>query len=308
MTEAESIRWEAAQWVERCMDGPPDQQALDAWLAGDPRRQPVFEAMRERLMGSGMDAALRAYGRRGKSFGAAAGGGLAVLLVAIGGYSAMPAVELSFARPQSYAVSQGDVRNVALADGSKVTLARGAEIKVRYTRHARLVELTQGTIFAEVAHDERRPFRIETGNAEIVDVGTSFEVSSRPGEVHVAVASGGVRFGRDGWFDKPITLLPRQAATLEGTVLRRNADAEPGTIARWRSEWMEYRGAPLRQVVSDLQSLSPYPIEISDSALAERRVSGRIRLTDPLEQLQNLAIVYDLKVERRGDLLVLSHN
>lgn len=288
------------------MDGDAfDQQGFDAWLAGNPQRRTVFEAMQRRLMGSDMDAALRSYGRRGASRRAAVAGGVAAVFVAMLGYAAWPALALQLAQAQSFTAGDG-LRNVSLSDGTRITLAAGTSITVRYTGHDRVVALTGGTLFADVVHDPARPFRIETGHARIVDVGTSFEVSSRNDAVHVAVASGSVRFGKAGWFATPIALNAKQAATLDDSGLKRTADIDPGAVARWRTEWAEYKGTPLSQVVADLQSLSPVPIEIADPALGDLPVSGRIRLSDPAHQLDNLAIIHDFHLRRRDGRMVLS--
>ncbi|WP_171012437.1 MULTISPECIES: FecR domain-containing protein [unclassified Sphingomonas] len=283
-----------------------DEAAFDAWLAGDPRCRPAYDTMWRRIMGSDMDAALQAYGRPGRSGHAWLVGGMTVLLVMLGGYKSLPLIALYLAQPQDYSVADGKVRAVTLADGTQLTLGGSARVKIRYTRHDRVVELTQGTLFAKVAHDAQRPFRIDTGNARIVDVGTSFEVSNKPGSIRVAVASGVVRFGRNGWFDTPIQLQARQAAILDQAGLNRIADMKPDEVARWRGEWMEYRGAPLRQVIADLQSLSPLPIDIADKDLAEKPVSGRIRLTDPVGQLENLSITHAFRVHKTERALTLS--
>lgn len=283
-----------------------DEAAFDAWLAGDPRCRPAYDTMWRRIMGSDMDAALQAYGRAGGSGNAWLVGGVAVLLVVLGGYKSLPLIALHFAQPQDYAVADGKVRSVTLADGTRLTLGGGARVKVRYTRHDRVVELTQGALFANVVHDAQRPFRIDTGNARIVDVGTSFEVSTKPGSIRVTVASGVVRFGRNGWFDAPVQLRARQAAILDKAGLNRAADVAPDEVARWRGEWMEYRGTPLRQVIADLQSLSPLPIAIADESLAEKPVSGRIRLTDPAGQLENLSITHAFRVRKSESALTIS--
>ncbi len=259
-------------------------------------------------MGRDMDAALRAYGRRGPSRPTWLVGGVAVMLVAAGSYKAMPWVELRLAQPEEYAVADGKVQNVTLADGTQLTLAGGAEVKVRYTRHYREVKLTHGAIFADVAHDTGRPFRVDTGNARIVDVGTSFEVLSRPESIRVTVATGVVQFSRNGWYSKPIRLAANQAATLDQAGLSQIEDVSLKNVARWRSEWVEYRGVPLRQVVADLQSLSPLPIRIEDESLANKLVGGRIRLTDPVGQLQNLAITHTFRVHQTDDAVILSKN
>lgn len=303
------MRWEAAQWIERRTgDEPFDEAAFNEWLAGDTRRRSTFDAMWRRIMGSDMDAALRAYDRRGSSRRAWLAGGVAVLLVGAICYKAAPLVELQLAQPQEYAVADGAVRNVTLADGTQLALAGGASVKVRYTRHDRIVELTRGTIFADIPHDESRPFRIEAGDARIVDLGTRFEVSMKPANVRVTVVSGAVQFGRSGWFGKSLDLTASQAATLDRAGLHRIADVNSDSVARWRSEWVEYKGTPLRQVIADLQSLSPRPIEIADESLGGKPVSGRIKLTDPLSQLENLSIIHAFRIRQSGDALVITNN
>lgn len=284
-----------------------DEEAFNIWLSSDPRCRSVFDAMWRRTMGSEMNAALGSYERRGVSRRTWLASGMAVLLVVACGYKAMPLVELRFAQSQDYAAADGTIREVILADGTQLALGGGAEVKVRYTRHDRVVELAHGTIFANVAH-ERRPFRVEAGNAHIVDLGTSFEVSSKPASIRVIVASGSVEFGDDSWLSKPINMVASQAAILDGRGLNRIADVDPDNVARWRSEWVEYKGAPLQQVIADLQSLSPVPIEINDKSLMNQPVSGRMRLTDPVSQLENLSITHAFRVRRAGDALVISKN
>lgn len=288
-------------------DGAFDHGAFEAWLASDPRNPSMFEAMWRRTMGGQMDTALHAYERR-RITRRAVPTVVAVALAVVGAYQAMPFIEGYLAPVQEYQVADRAMRTVTLTDGTKLILAGGASLKVRYTRHERVIDLTQGVIFADVAHDKDRPFRVDTGETRIVDIGTSFEVISKPSLVRVTVASGVVRFGRNQWFGKALDLSANQAATLDRTGLNRIADAEAPSIASWRNEWAEYKGAPLSQVIADLQSLSPLPIRIADARLADRRVSGRIKLTDPVGQLENLAIVQAFRVERTEDGFLLSPN
>lgn len=64
----------------------------------------------------------------------------------------------------------------------------------------------------------------------------------------------------------------------------------------------------MRQVIADLESVSAIPIQISDKKLADQRVSGRIRLTDPVRQVDNLAIIHNFTVHKNKDAIVLSKN
>jgi transmembrane sensor len=307
LSEDNSVEWEAAQWVARRMGNDAfDEEAFDAWLAAHPQRKPLFDTMWQRVMGPGMDNALSAYGRRGRPRRAAMAGGAAALAALVGGYAGWPSLELMRAQPQHYAAAEGSLRDVTLADGTRLTLAGGADIRVRYTSHDRIVELRRGTLFADVTHDERRPFRIDAGNARITDLGTRFEVSTKPANVRVTVESGEVRLGSSAWFGARMDLSADQAAMLDQTDLHRIDNAGAGGVARWRREWVEYRDAPLTRVIADLESVSPLPIRIGDRTLAALRVSGRIRLTDPVRQLDNLSVIHTFAVTRRDGTLLLT--
>jgi transmembrane sensor len=307
LSEDNSTEWEAAQWIARQMgDEPFDRAAFNAWLAGDPQRGPLFEKMWQRVMGPGMDDAPTAYGQRGRSRRALLAGGMAGLLVLVGGYTAWPSIELLLTRPQHYAAAEGSLRDITLEDGTRLTLAGGTDIRVRYTPHDRIVELDHGTLFADVKHDQGRPFRIDAGDARITDLGTRFEVSTKPGNVRVTVESGAVRLGTAAWFGAGLDLGADQAAVLGEAGLRRIDDAATAGVARWRREWVEYRDAPLAQVIADLESVSPLPIRIADRKLATLRVSGRIRLTDPMRQIDNLSVIHAFAVSRTNGTILLS--
>lgn len=306
MPEDKSVEWQAAQWVARRMgDQPFDRGGFDAWIAEDPNHQPVFDTMWQRIMGPGMDDALRRVAdQRNARRRMLAGGAAAAAVLLFGGYQALPAIELSMAKPRHYAAAEGGLRDVVLDDGSRLTLAGGAEVRVRYTRHVRAVELVQGTLFADVAPDKALPFRVDAGDSRVTVVGTRFEVSAKPASTRVTVESGVVRFGPGGWFGTPIELTADQAAVTDSSGVHRIARA--AGVARWRSGWVEYRDAPLREVIGDLESLSPQPIEIAGERLAGLKVSGRIRLNDPMRQLDNLAVIHDFAVTRRNGVIVLS--
>lgn len=307
VSETSANEWEAAQWVGRRIGGQPfDEAGFDKWLAGDPRRQALFETMWQRIAGPGMDETLQAISRQRRSRRTLAAGGAAAVLVLFAGYQAMPMVGLLLATPQEYAAADGVIRHVALSDGTQVTLAGGTDIRVRYAWRAREIELRRGTIFADVVHDASRPLHIQAGKARISDIGTRFEVSKKPSFVRVTVESGAVRFATDEMFVRRIDLSAHQAAVLTTASFARIDDVGDDGVARWRTEWTEYHDTPLHQVVADLESVSPLPIRIASGDLVNLRVSGRIRLTDPMRQITNLSIIHDFSVSQQGGAIVLS--
>lgn len=286
-------------------DGPFEEEAFDTWIDQDPRHRTAFDGMWRRIMGPGMGAALHDYDRRMKARRTAVASVAAILIMAAGGYKAMPLIEMQMADAHKFAAADGTVREVVLEDGTRLTLGGGTNVTVRYTGHDRVIELGQGALFANVRHDEDRPFRIETDDAEIVDKGTSFEVVSKAAHVRVTVAAGIVDFAKRGWFQKPTRLAANQVAVLNRNGVNRSADVQPGDVAPWRGEWVEYKAKPLKDVVDDLRSLSPAPIEFAREELGAQPVSGRIRLTDPMGQLENLSVIQGFKIQRTDDRIII---
>jgi len=86
---------------------------------------------------------------------------------------------------------------VALADGSHIVLNAGSEVKYpqKFGSDSREVYFW-GEAFFEIASDPTRPFVIETGDARIKVLGTTFNVKANPstGITEVVVNSGTVLF------------------------------------------------------------------------------------------------------------------
>ncbi|GGA92162.1 FecR domain-containing protein [Puia dinghuensis] len=73
----------------------------------------------------------------------------------------------------------GEVKQVVLADGSKVLLNVASELKypAAFTGSERVVELS-GEAYFEVAPDAKKPFRVMIKDAEVAVLGTRFDVSA----------------------------------------------------------------------------------------------------------------------------------
>lgn len=258
-------------------------------------------------MGSEIDNALSSLQPRGRSPARAQVFLVAIgILVAVGSYAGVPDAETRAEEVQHFTAPRGVVRTIELDDGSELILAGGAAVSVSYSRQERAVELIRGTIFADVVADPDRVFRVRAGQAEIRNIGTSFEVSRTPYRVRVTVSSGAVRLSSNEWFGSDMDLTAEESAVVEEGELRRLGAHEPEEVARWRKEWAEYRASPLEEVVADLQAHTTLTIKLAEPELGARPVSGRIRLTDPSDQLENLALTHDLKVSHQKDRILIS--
>lgn len=94
--------------------------------------------------------------------------------------------------PGEYRTDVGEQRALELADRSRIVIDAATSLRVRYSAHARDIELKEGQAQFYVAHDPRRPFKVRAGNQTIIAIGTVFTVEHVDQSVHVAMMDGRV--------------------------------------------------------------------------------------------------------------------
>jgi ferric-dicitrate binding protein FerR (iron transport regulator) len=107
----------------------------------------------------------------------------------------------------------GEHLSVVLPDGSKVRLNGGSVLfyPSRFVGGKRQVYLS-GEAYFDVVHDDRCPFEVATQHMSVRDIGTSFTVTSWPGDVVVetVLETGSVEIALKNETGKPSQLKPGQ--------------------------------------------------------------------------------------------------
>jgi transmembrane sensor len=93
----------------------------------------------------------------------------------------------------TYTTNVGEQRTLELEDGSFVTLNTHSQLKVRFRRTTRILQLASGEALFKVHHDADRPFLVDTGDSVIRAVGTQFDVYRKASGTIVAVLEGTVQ-------------------------------------------------------------------------------------------------------------------
>ncbi|MCO3076857.1 DUF4880 domain-containing protein [Pseudomonas aeruginosa] len=266
--EQQQIRQQAAEWAIRLDGGDLDRsrrEALDGWLAADPRH-PAALALAQRTwkqLGSLAEprtmvqtpvasAPRRAGGRRKGWRGWAAA---AAVLLALG--SAWNERDAGVSWLADHATGKGEVRILRLVDGSEVELDAQSAIDVAYDSRERRVRLLEGSaIFraAPRAGRETRPFVVESAGGSTRALGTRFLVSRND--------EGGVEAPLGGRLDD---------------------------LTSWRRGLLVFDEQPLGEVVARLNRYRPGHLLVAPGALAQRRVSGVFRVADLEASLQSIS-------------------
>jgi transmembrane sensor len=230
----------------------------------------------------------------------------------------------------TYSTGLGELRSVALEDGSIVELNTQSGVRSRFTTYERLVELTSGEAVFKVTKDPRRPFKVTTPLADVVAVGTQFDVKSQANQTVVTVIEGRVavssQSGPAGAADATTpnetassgarSALPvKTPAGAEGSrdVLlaageqvvvksRQSISAiariDPVRTTGWTLRRLYFEDTPLTAAAGEFARYSPEVIHINDKALGERRISGTFDSSDPGALVRFLERYGDTSVTR----------
>jgi transmembrane sensor len=203
----------------------------------------------------------------------------------------------------------GEQLSRRLADNSILHLNTDSAVTIRYSKTERLITLTAGQAAFEVAHEPDRPFRVLAGSAEVVDIGTKFDVRLAQNSTVVTVVEGRVEVG-----PSPVreTLgtnrQPRAARSVELAAGQQVSVAEgewpavPITVdvqstTAWLRQEIVFDHEPLERVAAEYNRYTTKPIEIATPALRNLPISGEFATNDPDTFIAFLRSLKGVRVE-----------
>lgn len=322
MTSAEEISRQAAEWVMRIdLGGTPEEWArLDAWLATNPRHRAAFlrlsvawrRADTLRRVGESLgdvdpdllaptrvshtDFALPpsfATPKRPRHLAVATAAAVLCFIAVIASYFILTS-------PTTYSTAVGELRVIALPDGSVMTLNTATRVRVRFTDDERRIELVRGEALFKISRDARRPFDVSANAALVRAVGTEFSVRVRESaSVEILVVAGTVAINppAGATLEKQAFASVRQGVT--SVQLLSPIDVEDRLA--WTSGKITLKGETVAAVVSEFNRYNTRQIVLKDGAVADQRIGGTYALTDPEGFAANLTRVFPLRLSYAED-------
>jgi transmembrane sensor len=299
----------AASWAARRCNGfsADDAAALDAWLQADPRHLGAYmkaEAVLARLDQAGTVGAqalrqadapadpMRAK-RRAVLMGAAA----ACVAAAVTGTAAVR----HLLAEEAYATNIGEAKEIALSDGSLVTLNTNTRITVRYTKALRQIMLLQGEALFDVAKNTRRPFIVLAHDTQVRAVGTSFTVKLLPQQVvQVLVREGVIEIRRPDVPEAPPVRLAANNMALAPVKAPISTAPMPNLqVSRnlaWRQGRIDFDNETLADAAREFGRYSDIQIRMAPG-LEGQTVTGLFVSTDPVGFARAAALSLNLRVD-----------
>jgi transmembrane sensor len=194
------------------------------------------------------------------------------------------------AEVKTYRTGHGEQSTWPLPDGSTLHVNTDSQVTVRFSSAARILEVDRGEIAVEVAHDDRRAFRVHAGSTDAVAVGTEFDVYRRPDSTMIAVVTGQVAVSV-GRFAPPQTTpagLPgglrvgagQRVSVVAGVLPSGPEPADVRETTAWLQRKIIFDQRPLGAVADEFNRYNDIPFTIDDPALRRVTISGVFNAAD----------------------------
>jgi transmembrane sensor len=314
-----AIAEQASEWLVANDDGPLDEResaALAAWLKASPVHVEEFLGVSViardlREAGTDPEYSLETVLARARAeddtplqtlwsrfFAPARGISSRRWLTAAATLAALAALSLGLvslwnARPIAYVPASSDVTALhyetrhgeqqtrVLADNSVLHLNTDSAVTIRYSKAQRVVVMTSGEADFEVAHEPARAFRVFARSAEVVDLGTRFDVRLEDTSTLVTVVEGRVAVrpsrssNQNGSAPQFVQVAANQRLTVtEGEWPRAPVATDAQRATAWLHRQISFEREPLAQVAAEFNRYAAKPFEIMTPALRNLEISG----------------------------------
>jgi len=192
-----------------------------------------------------------------------------------------------------YSTHHGELQTYRLADNSVLHLNTDSDVTVRYSNTERLVTLASGEAAFEVTHEPGRAFRVLAGPAQVVDLGTRFDVRREDHSAVVTVVEGRVAVapsptlgtsGADHTQTQPQQSVElgagQQLSVAEGAWPATPVSVDAQGTTAWLHGQISFESEPLERVVAEFNRYAQKPIEIASPALRDLEISGVFSVDD----------------------------
>ena len=294
LDSGEATAVERGQWEAWLAESPEHRRAWGYVERISRRFDPVRDSPERDTAITAYRDATGAWPRRRQTLlGIAAVAGSGLLGWVVWRHTPLPAMVQAWTA--DHRTGTGEVREVALADGTRVWLNAVSAFDADYRGDWRRLRLVAGEILVRTAADTARPFVVDTPQGRLRALGTRFTVRQEQGETLVAVHEGAVEVRTAGTGVTAVVPAGRQVR-FTNTALAPVEAADPAREA-WTRGLLVARDIPLSEVVEELRRHHRGYLGLAPE-VADLRVFGGYPVSDPDRTLAMLESVMPIRVHR----------
>jgi transmembrane sensor len=196
-----------------------------------------------------------------------------------------------------YSTTIGEQRSMQLSDGTHVALNSETQLTIAYETARRVVHLTRGEAFFDVAKDAQRPFIVIAGAHRVTALGTSFVVRFDSVRTAVTLLEGKVAVSGpadDSAAPADVLLNAGQRVVMTPTEPPKVDAPRIEVVTAWRRGEVILDDSPLAEAVAEMNRYDRTVIVIDDAQIEGLLVSGLYHAGDNEGFARTLARMYHL--------------
>ncbi|HBP50260.1 DUF4880 domain-containing protein [Pseudomonas sp. FSL R10-0056] len=198
-----------------------------------------------------------------------------------------------------------DWKTQRLADNSSITLSGTSALNVHFDGQARRIELLQGEVLVDVAHDSARPFFVETAQGSMRALGTRFVVK-RQGDTTVLSMLQSRVAAQSANEQQTLEVSAGSRALIRQGSVELAGSISPASIDQaWERHQLVVEDQPLPQVLDEISRHRRGHLQFDRNTLAGLRVSAVLPLDDTDRALQLIADTLPLQIKTYTPWLVV---
>jgi hypothetical protein len=204
----------------------------------------------------------------------------------------------------------GKKSQLTLEDGTKVWLNAGSRMAFpsKFTGNKREIFL-EGEGYFEVAHNQKLPFYVNTGEIAIKVLGTKFNVSAYESDklIETVLIEGKISISEKSvlsFMKRESILMPNQKASYDRNDRSIVVKDEPnvGYAISWTEGSFRFYRQSINEVLNKLQRYYNVKFILSSGFPAEDLITGKLYLKDSIEEImKSLDIVAKIQYRINGD-------
>lgn len=227
----------------------------------------------------------------------------AAILIAV---MSMPLYRLINPNQITVNTAANEHKTIQLSDGSYFTLNENSTVQYnRNNSKTTEVALLKGEVFFNIIHNPARIFKVNLGDVNITDIGTSFNVKRTLNEISVIVATGKIAFG---------TVASRKTLLLhagkKGTYTitdKRLVDSYniDKNYRAWLNRKLSFINTPLSEVAERLERAYGTKVVLGNSSLQKRKLNASLNYQTIDSALAVISSTLQIKVSKQDNGYVL---
>jgi ferric-dicitrate binding protein FerR (iron transport regulator) len=201
---------------------------------------------------------------------------------------------------ETVATLSNNQKKIILPDSSEIYLNQNTEITYNGSNYpkSRIIVLVKGEAFFKVVHNDKSPFTVMSGEVEIKDIGTSFDVKVSKKLINVIVNTGKVSMENPKGGNK-VLLSYNDEGTFNTITKDISVISNKDTNYKsWYDKKFQFINTPLSEVAKKIEDDYGTHILFQDSIIKKRKLTATFHNQSIDEIMHIIAISLKLKVKK----------